>query len=103
MSEGQDNFSITIPVSAEMIRDVAATAVARAFSKGSESWRNDQGAGYRLISAEVQEAIKALDLAPIIQRALDEVLAPTVAEVMAELIRVEVKKQVKTIKASNEL
>ena len=96
-----EDFSITIPVSAEMLRDAAATAVARAFYAGREGFRDTTGVGYNHINSEVLKAIKGIDFAPYIQRALDDALAPTIAEVVAEAVRAEVKKQIKAIKAGN--
>lgn len=92
-------FEVTIAVPETMIRDVCQKAVSAAFFKG-DGWRGQEGAGYQHVAREVERAIKAIDFGSIITSVLDEVLRPTVAEIVTEAIRAEAKKQVKQMKAS---
>lgn len=89
---------ITVEVGAEVLGDALQTAIRDAFSyRFSEA-----GAGLSVIKAQADQWARGMDYTPIIQELAPDIIRDAVTRTLEELIKVEVKRQIKALLATGE-
>jgi hypothetical protein len=79
-------------------------AVKRACSESfTETYNNQNPGGLQVIRGQVREYVKSIDASELIKEEVQKQLRPTIADVVADLLRVEIKRQASALKKQEDL
>ena len=95
------DLTFTLRLDETLVRDVAQRAVTEAFKQPDYSGRG--GIGYNTVQRQTWECIESMDFRDTIRRMVANVLDETAREVVKSVLRDELRKQAKELKAAGGL